>query len=146
TGIVTVSVSDGLGGKVNGSVAVATSADQAPVLSAVSASPASVAPGGNIALSASAVDPDGDPLTYTWTAPGGWTLSGSGASVSVKAPATYSTTAVISVTVSDGKGGSVAAKIAVATLRDSAPVLASLSATPVPVAPLGNVTVTASAS
>ncbi|MEO6038338.1 MAG: LamG-like jellyroll fold domain-containing protein, partial [Saprospiraceae bacterium] len=46
-----------------------------------------VAPGGNVVFTALASDPNGDPLTFNWTADGG-TLSGSGNARSWTAPAT----------------------------------------------------------
>jgi hypothetical protein len=62
---------------------------------------ATVAEGGSLALTATASDVDGDPLTYTWSSDSG-TLSGSGATVQLAAgdgPADLHVT----VTVSDGK-------------------------------------------
>ena len=57
-------------------------------------------------ISVEASDLDGDPLTYTWTAESG-SITGSGATVLYTPPAVSETTwFTVSVTVSDGRGGS----------------------------------------
>ena len=57
----------------------------------------------------SASDPDGDELSYVWSAPGG-TITGEGAAVSWAAPE-KSGTYTITVTVADGRGGQAAETI-----------------------------------
>jgi outer membrane protein OmpA-like peptidoglycan-associated protein len=67
---------------------------------------ASLLPGESCGVRATASDPDGDPLTYSWSASAG-TVSGSGPAVtynSTGVPAGSSAT--ITVRVSDGRGGS----------------------------------------
>ncbi len=75
-----------------------------PEIIALTASPAVVGKGAISALACTAVDPDADDLTYSWAAPAGSTITGSGASVNWTAPVT---TGAYSVTcgVSDGKPG-----------------------------------------
>jgi len=78
-------------------------ANSPPQISSVTCSPASVAKGGSTTVVCEASDPDGDTLSYDWTATKG-TFSGSGATVTWMAPnddGAYT----IRVTVSDGKGG-----------------------------------------
>lgn len=53
-----------------GSVDVDVGVNQCPVLASVTASPEAVEVGQPVALSASATDADGDPLTYSWSADG----------------------------------------------------------------------------
>jgi hypothetical protein len=74
-----------------------------PVIVGVSVSPGQVTAGGSVIVTVTATDQDGDALTYTYV-PNGGSITGSGASVTWNAPTTagpYS----ITVTVSDGKGG-----------------------------------------
>ncbi len=75
-----------------------------PTVTGITVTPGSVAANGTVSVAVTANDPDGDVLTYSYTATGG-AIQGSGANVTWTAPAqagSYS----ISVTVSDGKGGS----------------------------------------
>lgn len=65
------------------------------------ADPATVATGGTSAITSLASDPDGDTLTYAWSADGG-VITGSGSTVVWTAPATVGTYA-ITCKVSDGK-------------------------------------------
>jgi len=87
-----------------------------PVISSLTVSPQDVGPGGTATVTCSASDPDGDPLTYQWTAPGG-TFTGSGASVTWTAPPATGTY-VVTCTVDDGQGG---------TATQSVPVYVSAS-------------------
>ena len=75
-----------------------------PVIANLNASATDVPPEASVTIGCVANDADGDTLTYDWSATGG-TITGSGNSVSWEAPAAEDTYTV-SVTVSDGHGGS----------------------------------------
>jgi hypothetical protein len=77
----------------------------APVITSLTALPAVVEPDGYSEIACSAVDPDGDSLSFSWAADHG-TITGSGDSITWYAPATAGTYGV-EVTVSDSRGGSV---------------------------------------
>lgn len=78
----------------------------APTVSSTTATPASILDSETSSVTASATDPDGDPLTYAWTAEGG-AISGSGATVTYTPdPVSAAATNTVSVSVSDGQGGS----------------------------------------
>jgi hypothetical protein len=110
-----VTVSDGKGGTVQGQVTVdvapPSSTNRAPVLTGPSASTTTVNEQQSITLSASATDPDGDPITYTWaqTAPAspvGSFSSTTAANPTWTAPdVTANGTYTLRVTASDGQGG-----------------------------------------
>lgn len=78
-----------------------------PVISAVVVNPASVSAGGQVFITVTASDPDGDALTYTYL-PNGGAVSGSGSSVTWTAP-TIAGAYSVTVTVTDGNGGSATA-------------------------------------
>ena len=151
TGRVTirVEVSDGRGGSASADVAVDVAdrpqppTNRAPTVSA-SCDPCEVAPGGGVKLSATASDPDGDPLTYAWSAPQG-SFSGAtdGATTRWTAPA-QTGRVTIRVEVSDGRGGSASADVAVEVTNR--PPTVSASCDPCEVAPGGGVKLSATAS
>ncbi|MHB1843393.1 MAG: beta strand repeat-containing protein [Deltaproteobacteria bacterium] len=127
----------------------ACASNQPPIVTTVVATPATVAPGGTISVAATATDADQDALTYKWTAPSGWTVVGGTLNEPVlilTAPATYAQTGVVSVAVSDGRGGTATSQASVATQADQAPTFTALSASPNPAAPGGTVTLSAIAT
>lgn len=137
----TVTVADGEGHEAEASVIVSTRANRAPLLTALDATPRQVAPGATAQLSASAQDPDGDTLSYEWSATGKWTITGSGANVQVKAPDSYGTTGTVSVNVKDGLGGTAGGTIQVLTEGNAAPVVSSMTASPDVLQPGGTTSV-----
>lgn len=74
-----------------------------PQITGFTASATSVARVGSCTISCAANDPNGDTLTYAWTATGG-TISGMGSTITWVAPPSEGTY-TIGVMVSDGKGG-----------------------------------------
>ena len=75
--------------------------NQPPVVSAVTAAYPTVAAGGLTSISVSALDPDGDTLSYVWSSTAG-AIGGTGASINWLAPSTAGVYAV-ACAVSDGK-------------------------------------------
>ncbi|WP_428276379.1 Ig-like domain-containing protein [Candidatus Palauibacter sp.] len=89
-----------------------TPTNQPPTVTA-SCDPCTVAPGGEVRLTATASDPDGDALTYAWSAPlGSVAGAADGASARWRAPADTGTV-VVSVRVSDGRGGTASATVTI---------------------------------
>lgn len=125
--ILEVTVSDDRGFEATASISLSTVLNNGPVISSVTASPQSVARGGELTLNVSAGDPNGDPLTYQWSAPQNWTLDDpSIAQPTLTAPEQPGETATIDVTVTDSQGVDASGSIVVSTLPNSAPVISSL--------------------
>ncbi len=76
-----------------------------PQISSVFASAASVPIGGQVALSVSATDPDGDSLSYLWAATCGSVEPADQFQAQWIAPVTFATTCTLTVTVSDNRAG-----------------------------------------
>ncbi len=145
-GYITVTVDDGHGGIVSGSLAISTEGNSYPVISSLTASPNPVAPNGIITAMVNANDPDGDTLSYTWTTTTGWSVTGYGTTATVVAPSMYSMGGYITVTVDDNFGGIVTGTIAVSTeANNNNPVIQSLNVLGVPAALGGNITATVTA-
>ncbi|MFC1979752.1 Ig-like domain-containing protein [Chloroflexota bacterium] len=87
--------------------------NQPPVVISLTAKPPKVNPEETSTITCLATDPDGDSLSYGWSATGG-TISGSGVSITWRAPATDGKF-VVTVTVSDDKGGTVGQKLNIIT-------------------------------
>ena len=89
-------------------------ADQLPVIASLVALPVSVTPGGSATVTCIATDPDSDAVSYTWTFTGG-SMSGTGSTITWVAPSAANTY-VVTVSVSDGKGGVANDSVAISVL------------------------------
>ncbi len=88
-----------------------------PVIQSLTLTPGRINVGGTVAVAVVATDDDGDPLTYAYQVTGG-SIQGTGASVNwiaPNAPGTYSLT----ITVTDGKGGSVSASASLEVIQQT---------------------------
>jgi hypothetical protein len=99
---ITVTVDDGKGGSVQSSLPITVGANQAPIISDLSASPSGILYGGSALITCVASDPDGDVVRYNWSASEG-NITGIGNRVTWIAPS-KSGSFNITVVVSDGKG------------------------------------------
>jgi len=102
-------------------------ANQPPAISSLTASQERVSPSGSCQVKCVASDPDGDELSYTWSAFGD--ISGEGSTVTWTAPAAPSDY-IIMVKVTDGRGGEAAAELTIGVAVNHPPVIASLTAEP----------------
>lgn len=109
---------EGLTARLTGVSAVA--ANRSPTVT-VSCDPCDVEVDKEVRLRANASDPDGDPLSYSWSAPRGQFVgSTSGATARWRAP-NQTGSVQISVRVTDGRGGSVSRSATVRVNRPAAP-------------------------
>jgi peptidoglycan-associated lipoprotein len=83
---------------------------------AATCDPPVVEPGGNSKCTATATDPDGDPVTYAWTAPSG-TFSAPNAQNTTWTAPNQVGNVPITVTATDGRGGSATATVTVQVVR-----------------------------
>ena len=95
-----------------------TPAPNRPPTVTVSCAPCVVSPGGSAGLTATASDPDGDPLTYGWSATwGGFSGPVDAPSATWTAPESTGR-ATIRVEVSDGRGGTASASVVVEAVNE----------------------------
>ena len=105
-------------------------ANQNPTITSLVAVPTSLAPGDGSTVTCTASDPDGDTLNYAWTCNGG-AVSGTGTQVTWVAPSVAKSYAV-TVTVSDGKGGTVNSSVSIAVAVPTPTPTPIPTATPAP--------------
>jgi len=104
---VTVTISDGRGGTITDNVVILVRAvNHPPVITGkLTAVPSTISSAQTSSLTVTASDPDNDTLTFAWSATAG-TIVGSGNTAKFTPPAPKaSRNVVVTVTVSDGKGG-----------------------------------------
>jgi archaellin len=99
---VTVTVTDGRGGEDMDKVTITVSANRPPYITSLVADADWTTPSGSLQLTCNASDPNGDELSYEWTASGG-NITGTGAVVNWTAPEAVDIYD-ITVVVTDGHG------------------------------------------
>ena len=137
-----VEVSDGRGGTASAEVTVDV-ANRSPTVTA-SCDPCEVPRGGEVALTATASDPDGDSLTYDWSAPAGRFSEATDAATTRWTAPDEVGPVTIRVEVSDGRGGTASAEVTVDVANRSPTVTASCD--PCEIHRDGEVALTATAS
>ena len=108
----TVRARDDFGAEATVQVVVDVTDENEPPGVTASCDPCTVARGGKVRLKAMATDPDGDPLTYAWSAPAGSFSRANEAVARWTAPAEPGSV-TIRVEVSDGRSGSASASVTV---------------------------------
>jgi len=133
-----------------GQAAVTVQLNQWPTVNQVTATPAWVVLGQATAFAATASDGDSDPLTYAWTSSCAGTFSDASASPSFLLSGQPSTAAcTMTVTVSDGRGGSTTGDLTVAVgvpTINQAPIIVSTLQSATVVDPSSAVTLTVEAA
>lgn len=100
---IAVKVTDGRGGEMTTELTIVVAVNQPPVIASLTAEPQTVKKAMTSAIQCTASDPDGDKLSYAWSASRG-KISGKGSAATWVAPDAFGTY-TITVTVSDGRGG-----------------------------------------
>ena len=121
---VTVTVTDGRGGEVMSQVTITVRANRPPTITSLVADADWILPSGNLQVTCNATDPDGDELSYEWTANGG-DISGTGAVVSWTAPQEVGMYD-ITVVVKDGHGSSATDSLPISVATGQPPIIEGL--------------------
>jgi hypothetical protein len=108
---ITVTVEDGKGGSAQRSLDITVGANQSPAISSLVADPSGMLYGGRTTITCIATDPDGDAVSYSWSASEG-SISGVDNKVTWVAP-NKGGNFNITVILSDGKGGETTGNIMV---------------------------------
>jgi hypothetical protein len=125
---VTVTVTDSRGDEVTDYVTITVMANSPPTITSLIANARWTPPSGTIQVTCTASDPDGDKLSYEWTADEG-DISGTGAVVNWTAPqeiGAYNVTVVVK----DGYGGEATEKLSLSVNLGTPPTIESLTVTP----------------
>jgi len=124
---ITVEVTDGNGGEVTDSITITVRANNPPTITSIIADKDWVTPLGSCHIRCNAEDPDGDELSYEWSADGG-AISGTGSVVTWTAPEAvglHNTTVVVT----DGYGGEDTRTLTVSVSQNPPPVIENLIVT-----------------
>jgi predicted secreted protein len=124
---VRVTVTDGHGGQVTKEVTITVAANRVPYINSLVADPDWTTPSASLQVTCNATDPDGDELSYEWSASGG-SITGTGAAVNWIAPEEIGMYD-ITVVVDDGRGGNATRTIGLRALNGTPPVIEGLNVT-----------------
>jgi hypothetical protein len=124
---VTVTVTDGRGGEVMDYVTITVGANRPPTITRLVADAHWTTPSGNLQVTCTASDPDGDALSYEWTTTGG-NISGTGAVVNWTAPDEVGMYE-ITVVVNDGQGGNDTEVVTLIVVTNTLPIIENLIVT-----------------
>ena len=119
-------------------------ANHRPAITSLEAEPERVLPSGTCQIVCNATDPDGDELSYGWSANGG-AITGEGATVTWTAPGaagSYNVTVIVL----DSCGGGVMKKVTIEVRTNRSPTINSLVADAVWTTPAGSLRVTCNAT
>jgi hypothetical protein len=124
---VTVTVTDGRGSEVMKQVTIEVRANESPAITSLVADVDWTLPSGTLQMTCTASDPDGDELTYEWTASAG-DISGTGEAVNWTAPQEVGIHNV-TVVVKDGHGSSAASLLHISVATEQPPTIEALLVT-----------------
>jgi len=124
---VTVTVTDGRGEEVTKQIAIQVRANRAPTISSLVADADWTLPSGTLQVTCTASDPDGDALTYEWTATAG-DISGTNAVVNWTTPQEVGAY-YITVVVRDSHGSSDTRTLSVTVAQEEPPTIEELLVT-----------------
>jgi len=124
---VEVTVSDHRGNAVTKQIRITSKANVPPMIASLTADAGWTLPSGSLQITCEAEDPDGDALSYLWTATDG-SISGTGAIVTWTAPEDVGKYD-ITVVVSDGHGGSATRTLRVSVETGQPPIIQALEVT-----------------
>jgi predicted secreted protein len=125
---VTVTVTDSSGVAVTNCLTIPVRYNRSPNITSLIANAAWTTPSGSLHVTCNATDPDGDNLSYEWTATGG-KISGTGEAANWTAPKAVGAYTV-TVVVKDGYGGENIRKIPLCVDRGTPPTIENLIVTP----------------
>jgi hypothetical protein len=126
---VTVMVTDGRGGEATNYVTIMVKANTSPIITSLIADAYWTTPSGSLQVTCNASDPDGDKLSYNWSASGG-NISGTGAVVNWIAPERVGIY-YVTVVVSDGHGEEATRFVPLSADLGAPPIIESLIVTPI---------------
>jgi hypothetical protein len=121
-----------------------TQANHPPTIISLEARPEKVTSGASCQIVCNATDPDGDQLSYEWSATGG-TITGEGATVTWTAPQLIDSYYIV-VMVTDNRGGEASHQIIVEVRANSSPTITSVWADAEWTLPSGSINVTCNAT
>jgi hypothetical protein len=121
---VTVVVVDSRGAAVSDFVTITVRTNKAPVIGNLAADADWIVPSGTLSVTCSATDPNGDELSYEWSATGG-EISGTGAEVTWTAPE-QAGTYYLTVVVTDTYGGSATRVLPIGVATGQPPTIETL--------------------
>lgn len=113
---ITVAVSDGRGAEASGRLTLEVAVNHSPVIDSLTTDETVVIFGRSANINCSASDPDGDVISYFWSATDG-EISGEGPAIIWSAPDTCGEYVTVTVSVVDTRGGETSGELAIRTRK-----------------------------